>query len=130
MQTFFMLSGFTMSFNDNIKIFLLKQMKGLIFPFVTFSLLTNIFDMLFFEGSWYVEVGGERFLSFFENLWFLPALFLGKTLTYLFVKINNNSIFVFTCLLIILLAGFSVTQTYIEMPDPAHYHNHFHYPMI
>ena len=61
------------------------------------------------------------------HMWFLPALFLGKSLTWTFAKMNNNRSFVFVCLIIVLLLGFAITQTYIEMPDPAHYHNYFHY---
>lgn len=127
MQTFFLLSGFTLSFDNKGRIFIVKQIKGLLIPFITFSILTTLINMIFFDGSFYVEVGGERFLSFFENLWFLPALFLGKSLTWTFAKMNNNRSFVFVCLIIVLLLGFAITQTYIEMPDPAHYHNYFHY---
>lgn len=103
MQTFFLLSGFTLSFDNKGRIFIVKQIKGLLIPFITFSILTTLINMIFFDGSFYVEVGGERFLSFFENLWFLPALFLGKSLTWTFAKMNNNRSFVFVCLIIVLL---------------------------
>lgn len=127
MQAFFILSGITMGLNNNFQTFIVKQIKSLLIPYMSFTIICKIIEILFFDEGLFVTIGSERFHFIMEGYWFLSSLFIGKMIVYLLNKISSNQYFVFIALLIIMFIGFAVTEYYSDKPDLGHYHNYFHY---
>lgn len=91
MAAFFCLSGFTFSYKGNFKEFLLKKIKGILLPYIEFSVIMLIFFYLkcrfmhsgnfdIVEGleSIVIPISGRQTASVY-GLWFLPCLFLAET---------------------------------------------------
>ena len=75
MQSFFILSGYTTNFNQEFWSFYLKQIKGLLIPYVTFTLICSAIAHFAWGDSFYVNCFGERWFFLMESYWFLTALF-------------------------------------------------------
>lgn len=91
MAAFFSLSGFTFSYKGNFKEFILKKTRGILLPYIEFSVILLIFFFLKYrfihsgnfdiiEGikSIVIPISGRQTASVY-GLWFLPCLFLAET---------------------------------------------------
>lgn len=91
MQSFFILSGYTSNFNDEPAVFLKKQVKSLLVPWLAFSLLRAVGNLAMGE-SLIVEQFGENYLCLAEGYWFLTALFMSKVMVYFFRRLSSNKV--------------------------------------
>ena len=127
MQAFFILTGMTSNFYDNWKTFIKKQIKSLILPYISFTLLTKLIGILFFQEGLFYEVGGESYFFLVESYWFLTALFVSKLMIYFTLKICKKDYQAWLIVFSIMFIGFFITYYYRDMPEPSHYKNFFHY---
>ncbi len=100
MPCFFILSGWLMKKEDDIAKFIRKKIKGVILPYIFFSLIWILFC---FVKSFIIESNFNIYRAFLSiiipysgspggnvyNLWFLPCLFLSQILVALFVYKNT-----------------------------------------
>mgnify|MGYP001383621270 CR=1 FL=1 len=81
MQAFFLLNGFTSNFNKPFKQFLIGSFKGLIIPYISFTIMFKLLDGICF-GDWSlwktVAQGDQIWFFLDESYWFLTALFLAR----------------------------------------------------
>jgi fucose 4-O-acetylase-like acetyltransferase len=128
MQAFFVLSGITSNFSKKWSSFIWGQAKGLILPFLSFSIITLLVSY-FISGSWrfFYDIGNEHIFFLLELYWFLPALLLGKILYWIINRYIRNSTIQLIILFILLIIGFAITISYNDMPLPSHYKNYLHY---
>lgn len=102
MAAFFCLSGFTFSYKGNFKEFLLKKTRGILLPYIEFSVILLIFFFLKYrflhtgnfdivEGvkSIVVPISGRQTASVY-GLWFLPCLFLAETVVALCMELCDR----------------------------------------
>lgn len=92
MPLWFIISGFFSNTDRSIKEYLVKKLKALILPYVSFSLL---YEIVYSFG------GGKQWLGLiFPNsievplngaLWFLPALFFVDTVCFIILKLLGNT---------------------------------------
>lgn len=61
MQSFFVLSGYTSNFDQTPSVFFIKQIKGLILPYVTFTLVCYGFAHYAWGDSFWYDAFGEEF---------------------------------------------------------------------
>lgn len=103
MPLFFFVSGFFIRIDESVKIFLIKNFKRIMLYFFVFALigfLATYFRNIFLNReneSVLSSLTGIFFWMDFEHLnhygfvlWFLPALFWGKFINYLFLKYLKN----------------------------------------
>lgn len=126
MQSFFILSGYTSHFDIGPLPFLWKQVKALLFPYVSFTLICFGFEHLYFNEPFYLDCFGEEYFFLVEGYWFLTALFLAKILVYFFHK-TKNCWAELSLGLVLLIIGFAISEFYSNKAEPSHYHNWFHY---
>lgn len=92
MQSFFILSGYTTNFNQDFKTFMLKQVKGLLIPYMTFTVFCSIIAYYAWSTPFFIDCYGERWNFIMESYWFLTALFFAKVLIFLINKITKCKI--------------------------------------
>ena len=127
MQTFFVLSGFTSNFDKDGKSFFKSMCRSLAVPFFVFALIQQVICMAILDYDLLITVGGGKFDFLTESFWFLPALFIAKTIYYVLNKYIRN-FYVLGCLLVlIMIFGFFITLSYSDYEMPGHYMNYFHY---
>lgn len=90
MQSFFILSGYTTNFNQTFKAFFWRQIKGLIIPYFTFSIICSIIAYFMWDTPFYIDCYGERWFFLVESYWFLTALFVAKMLMFLIGKVSKS----------------------------------------
>ncbi len=127
MQSFFILSGYTTNFNQEFKTFFLKQVKGLLIPYLAFTLICSTIAYFTWGESLFVDCFGERWSFLVESYWFLTALFVAKVLMYFISRLSKKKIVELGGGILLLVLGIAVSEYYSEMPEPSHWHNWFHY---
>ena len=127
MQTFFVLSGYTSNFNKNCKAFFSSMVRSLVIPFVVFAILQQAFCMVVLDYDFMITVGGGKYDFITESFWFLPALFIAKTIYYFLNKYVKNLYIIGIVLILIMICGFMITLSYSEFEMPGHYNNYLHY---
>lgn len=96
MAAFFLLSGITTKFRENIRVFFTKRLKGLIVPYIVLALIFLGYQFMkykIFGGGYEFNLKSGLLSVFFPvsgrdsttvyGLWFLPCLFLAEVLVYL-----------------------------------------------
>ena len=73
MQSFFILSGYTTNFDHGFLLFLKKQVKGLLIPYASVTLLFGLIGYLAWDEAFYIDVFGEKWNFLIESYWFLTA---------------------------------------------------------
>lgn len=127
MQSFFILSGYTSNFTENPKSFLIKQTKGLLLPYFSFTLICSFFAYIVWGDPFFYESFGERCFVLFDSFWFLTSLFVAKLFAYLFHRLFKNVILEMGGGILLLIIGIVISELYSDMPEPSHWHNWFHY---
>ena len=126
MQTFFMLTGFTTNFKVPFKTFLIKQLKQIVLPYISFCIITKTIGVFLFDESLFSNIAGQSIFFLVEGYWFLTALLIAKLIYYFIAKIPSQAGQFLLCLAVCIL-GFAITYVYRETPDASHYNNYFHY---
>lgn len=116
MGAFFMLSGMTVNYEARHCEFLKKRIKGILIPYVLFSLIYITYQTLkiiILDGgpvTWgsgllsiIVPVSGRQTMSVY-GLWFLPCLFLSELLVYWIFRLQKKSVFGGSALYVVVLA--------------------------
>lgn len=114
---FFVCTGFLMALKQeekNVKAFIIKNLKSIMYPYLTFSLVAYAFYSLWniahgtFELSELLSRVKDGVLLFgYSVLWFLPTLFFAKTVYYIICK-NKMLLAVVGVMAIVLSSGYSV----------------------
>lgn len=105
MGAFFMLSGMTVNYETRYGEFLKKRIKGILIPYILFSLIFiiyQIFRIIIMDGgsvtlgggllSVIIPVSGRQTMSVY-GLWFLPCLFLSELVVYWIFRAQKRGIF-------------------------------------
>lgn len=127
MQTFFILTGTTSNFDIPFKPFLLKQVKTILIPYVSFCCISKIIGVLFFNESVYEHLYGQTLFFLLEGYWFLTAIFIAKLLYWLIRRVSCNYTIRGGCCLLLMILGFLITLCYKGAIEPSHFNNYFHY---
>lgn len=106
MPLFFFLSGYVFFIKncDDYKTFLKKKIKSIIIPLISFSVISVIFDLLYYtlllhdpDHSLQIEI--NKLIGIFTQqktgeyntvLWFLPCLFVVENIFYWIIKFTNK----------------------------------------
>lgn len=114
---FFVCTGYLTALKEreqSFKDFIIKNLKGIMYPYLTFSLIAYAFYSLWniahgtFELSELLSRVKDGVLLFgYSVLWFLPTLFFAKTVYYIICK-NKALLAVFGVAAIVLSSGYSV----------------------
>lgn len=129
MQGFFVLTGYTSNFDKEFKPFLLSNIKLLLIPWLSFSVITRLLGHIFFNQSYFDEINGEKYFFLIEDYWFIQALFFSK-IAYYFIRKYIKSDFVrFVILLCMTIVGFYSISYYYNLgfENPYHVNNYLHY---
>ena len=106
MPLFFFLSGYVFSFHgEGYKTFLIKKIKSLIIPLISFSIIHIIFDLIYYnfllnnsEYSLKIEINKLIGIVFQQRsgvygamLWFIPCLFVAENIFYWICRLTKNN---------------------------------------
>lgn len=127
MQSFFILSGYTSSFEQKFLHFIKKQTKGLILPYISFTLLCSCFAYIVWNTPFFYDSFGEKCFFIVDGYWFLTSLFIAKIFAFLLHRFSSNEITEVGGGIVLLIIGIAISEYYSDMPEPTHYHNWFHY---
>ena len=128
MQSFFILSGYTTNFDQDVWIFLKKQIKGLLLPYLSFMLIFQTIAYFIWGDSFVMDMYGEKYFFLVEGYWFLTALFVAKVAVFFMHKLTKNcNLLVLVGGILLLVAGIAISEYYSGKPEPSHWHNWFHY---
>ena len=123
---FFFLSGISENFSSNVdlKTYIVKCIKKIIFPFLIFAFLSIVVQTIYLNT--YTEIipsiiiilkGCIRNTFFAGSLWFLTCLFIVKIVFYVLKRLINNKIFVLLiCFLIYLFSELIINPTPLANP--------------
>lgn len=103
MAAFFILSGYTFGNKDiSFTEFIKKQFKGIIIPYMLLSFIMLLyfflkarflhsgeFDLVSGVTSVFIPISGRNSTSVY-GLWFLPCVFISKTVLFALVKIRQK----------------------------------------
>ena len=98
MQAFFMLSGYCTRFDVSFKMFVVKNLKSLLLPWMIFEVIRLVYCIIRGNFANSVITRPE-----FTSLWFLNALFLGKMLAWGIYNISNKRWFILSTSFVLLL---------------------------
>lgn len=129
MQAFFVLTGYTTNFEKDFKSYLISNVKTLVVPWFSFSIITRMLGHLFFYQSFYDEIGGVRYFFLIEDYWFIHALLFGKIVYYFIRKWIKQDLIRFPLLLGMTIVGFySISYFYsLGIEKPYHAYNYLHF---
>lgn len=123
MPLFFYISGYLYSPSKykNFKELGNKKFRSLIIPYIYFSLLAILFDIVRFKGDF--QLTDEIFNFFYigervvwnDPLWYLVCLFFIEVIFYWIAQIKNNKVYLFTLLLSSLI-GYWLSYENITLP--------------
>lgn len=100
MQAFFMLSGYCTRFDVSFKMFVVKNLKSLLLPWMIFEVIRLFYCIIRGNFANSVITRPE-----FTSLWFLNALFIGKMLAWEIYNISNKRWFILSASFVLLVAG-------------------------
>ena len=129
MQAFFVLTGYTTNFEKDFKSYFISNVKTLVVPWFSFSIITRVLGHLLFSQPFYDVIGGVRYFFLIEDYWFIHALFFGK-IAYFFIRKWIMRDVIRLCLLLVMtIAGFySISYFYsIGVEKPYHAYNFLHF---
>lgn len=126
MQAFFFIIGYCSSFQKKFSSFLLNNIKILLIPLLSFSIINQLIAWgIFGENFFWVSVLGKEFFFLAELYWFFSALFIAKMIMYGILKICNSIII--QCLLVFIVFIFAVSFNgkHFHAYNWFHWHNGF-----
>lgn len=129
MQAFFVLTGYTTNFEKDFKSYFISNVRTLVVPWISFSIITRVLGHLLFNQPFYDEIGGVRYFFLIEDYWFIHALFFGKIAYYFIRKWVKLDVVRFSLLLVMTIVGFySISYFYsIGVDKPYHAYNYLHF---
>lgn len=129
MQGFFVLTGYTSNFDKEFKPFLLSNIKLLVIPWLSFSVITRLLSHVFFNQPFFDEINGEKYFFLIEDYWFIQALFFSKIAYYFIRKYIKSDLGRFVILLCMTIIGFYSISYYYNLgfENPYHVNNYLHY---
>lgn len=126
MQAFFILTGFTTNFNIGGGVFVKKQIKSIIIPWFSFSIISRVFYVLYLDEGLFYNIDGLNYFFLIEDYWFLSALFFSK-ITFFFLQKTIKSDYLIGLVLIgLMTAGYFSIIMFKNVPNPYHYYNYLH----
>ena len=117
---FFIVSGILMNIKnkwkeENTKRLIIKRLKQLIYPYITFSIIVLIYYLIRMNSQESLEIILKTiFLEGYSTLWFLPAIFMAECLFILMQKKNVNNIIGMIVLFIVSVIGVHIYNNVIE----------------
>lgn len=125
MPLFFLIAGFFINYNISLNVFIVKNLKRLIVPYIVFSLIgifaTYIKNIVLHREQLELinELNGMIIWMDFPSLmntyafvlWFLPTLFFAKIFLYIIIKYIKNEFLGFLIVIILFVSSF-----YIDIP--------------
>ena len=109
LPVFFIVSGILFNIKDNWKIkdtknFIVKKVSDLLWPYVTFSIITIIMKGLQGEANVILEIV-QKTICFdgYSVLWFLPTMFIAEVLFYCLFKKRDKREYSCLCIFVLLL---------------------------
>lgn len=131
MQAFFILNGLTSNFNKPFKQFLFGSIKGLIIPFLSFSIILELINCSIANNlNLWIKVasGDQTWFFLFESCWFLTALFFARVVYWLIKNYVRNRFVQAIIVLTFLLCGILMNNIMDgKVTEPSHWNNYFHY---
>lgn len=122
MQCFFVVTGMVSNFDKPCSYYLQSNVKGLLYPFLFFSILQCFYRQCVGGDVFYMNQAGVSVLFIFESYWFLSALFIAKVIYYFIRKVSRQVwlrvLFTVLCLAVSVLLDESLGKDYA---------NYFHY---
>lgn len=128
MQAFFVLSGFTTNFDKEPKEFLSRQVKTLVVPYISFTLISKMIDYFAFDRKeLFVTISGEQYFFLIESYWFISALLLSKLAYYFLTRYMKNAWLRYAILIAMMIVGCCLIICYTDLENAYHHHNYFHF---
>lgn len=121
MQTFFMITGFCSSFNNNAKAFLLKNVKTLILPSLVLTVIGSYFRDLILCNP--ITLGNISSLTGWLTIggpWFIIALFWSKIILWGIVKVRRE--YAIAIIVGLYILGFTLNEVNIIANIQFHRH--------
>ncbi len=126
MQAFFILTGFTTNFNIEGEAFVKKQIKTIIIPWFSFSIISRVFYVLYLGEGLYYNYDGLNYFFLIEDYWFLSALFFSKISLFFLRKTINSDYLMGLVLIGLMTVGFFSIIIFPDCENPYHYYNYLH----
>lgn len=126
MQAFFILTGFTTNFNIGWGIFVKKQIKTIVVPWFSFSIISRIFYVIYLDEGLFYNIDGLNYFFLIEDYWFLSALFFSKITLFFLQRTIKPDYLIGIALIGFTTAGFFSITMFENSPNPYHYYNYLH----
>jgi acyltransferase len=121
MPAFFLISGFFINPQRNIRPFILNNLKKIFIYFLVFLIVGFVVEYLkrfilqrdqlvfrdFLQAIFYMDYNNLKG-TYAYVLWFLPSLFVGKTIVFLVLKLSDSNFIRFIIIITFFLLGYSV----------------------
>lgn len=122
LQCFFVLTGMVSNFDKTCVSYLQSNVKGLLYPFLFFSILECFYRFAYGNEVFFLKQGGASVFFIFESFWFLSALFIAKVIYY-FIRRVSSQIWLRFLLSIVCLT----LSVVLDEKLGRDYANYFHY---
>lgn len=119
MPAFFMIIGICSNYDKPFKDFIYANFKGLIIPSVCLGFFFIILGELFIGPLYFLQECKRLLLEYIPNggvLWFLPALFVCKTIYWGLLRIVESPKWIFCITIVLALIGFILGT--LNIPNP------------
>lgn len=126
MQAFFILTGFTTNFNVGGGVFVKKQLKTIVVPWFSFSIISRIFYVLYSGEGLFYDIDGLNYFFLLEDYWFLSALFFSKITFFFLRRIIKSDYLMGLALIGLMTVGFFSIIVFPDCTNPYHYYNYLH----
>ena len=127
MQAFFIMTGFTTNFEVGGGVFVKKQIKTIIIPWLSFSIISRVFYVLYLGEGLYYNYDGLNYFFLIEDYWFLSALFFSKITLFVLKKTIQSEMIICFILICMMVVGFLSIVIFNNTPNPYHYYNYLHF---
>ena len=119
MPAFFMITGICSNYDKPFKDFIYANFKGLIIPSVCLGFFFIILGELFIGPLYFLQECKRLLLEYIPNggvLWFLPALFVCKTIYWGLLRIVESPKWIFCITIVLALIGFILGNSEYSKP--------------
>ena len=129
MQGFFVLTGYTTNFEKSFKSYIISNIKLLVIPWLSFSIITRLLSHIVFNKPFVESITGDSYFFLFEDYWFIHALLFSKIAYFFIRKYLKTDLFRALVLLFMMVIGFYSIVYYYRLgyENPYHVNNYFHY---
>lgn len=119
MQAFFIITGMCSNFDKPFKPFILNQVRSLLIPALTFTIILGAFH---FSGMGDIKHIVWQLLFYLGNFWFITSLFMAKVIFYVLHRYILSKRVIIVVLLAISLFGVFLND--VEQYPNFYYHRH------